>query len=148
LAREEKGERVIWVVGEEAWERIHSERLTALDASEIQVAVAPFNKEPGSANRSGVDWGVVLDVLASRGVKSIMVEGGAKVIMDLLREDNQRFINSVIITIAPVWLGAGGVVVAPPKKNLAEEVGRLKDVKWIPMGEDVVMAGKFKERCQ
>jgi 2,5-diamino-6-(ribosylamino)-4(3H)-pyrimidinone 5'-phosphate reductase len=95
------------------------------------------------AEGGGVNWGILLEGLAAGGVRSVMVEGGAKVIMDLLRKENQKFVNSVVVTVAPVWLGAGGVAVCPPRGKGRTEVGRLEGVRWLPMGEDVVMAGRF-----
>lgn len=98
----------------------------------------------------GVDWRLLLDHLAARGIRSVMVEGGARVIVDLLGEGNRGFVSSVVVTVAPVWLGEGGVVVSPPRPKGEEgrEVGRLVSVRWVPMGEDVVMAGRFAEGSQ
>lgn len=57
-------------------------------------------------------------------------------------------IDSVIVTIAPTWLGQGGVVVSPPRRWSADGIpipaARLKDVKWHPFGEDVVLCGKLQ----
>ncbi|KAI5949783.1 RIB7 [Candida theae] len=47
----------------------------------------------------GDNWGTIFDKLYELGIKSVMVEGGARVINDLLRED---IVDSVIITVAPV----------------------------------------------
>ncbi|RKF58390.1 2,5-diamino-6-ribosylamino-4-pyrimidinone 5'-phosphate reductase [Golovinomyces cichoracearum] len=89
----------------------------------------------------GICWIPVLVELAKRGISSLMVEGGATVLNDLLRKQNQHLLSTVIITIAPVYLGAGGVAVSPEKIANKKEVLRLQDVSWIQMGEDVVMAG-------
>ena len=93
----------------------------------------------------GVDWGVILMRMAETGIRSVMVEGGAMVINDLLREKNQKYISSVVVTIAPTYLGQGGVVVAPPRTTMDRNEVRLKDVKWLPLGQDVVMAGRNGE---
>jgi 2,5-diamino-6-(ribosylamino)-4(3H)-pyrimidinone 5'-phosphate reductase len=77
-----------------------------------------------------------------------MVEGGAKVIEDLLREENQKYVSSVIITTAPMWLGKGGVTVCPHRRAPHLEAGRPENVKWLLMGEDVVMAGSFETKAQ
>jgi 2,5-diamino-6-(ribosylamino)-4(3H)-pyrimidinone 5'-phosphate reductase len=77
-----------------------------------------------------------------------MVEGGAAVINSLMLPENLSLISSVIVTIAPTWLGKGGVVVSPNRRN--DESGsptiaaRLDRVKWYPLGEDVVLCGKMK----
>jgi 2,5-diamino-6-(ribosylamino)-4(3H)-pyrimidinone 5'-phosphate reductase len=136
LARDGMGQGPLWVMqrngGGDAVRRI-------LEAGGDSVVLGPGLRVADG----GVEWGVLLESLAARGIRSVMVEGGAKVIMDLLKEGNQRFVSSVIVTVAPVWLGEGGVTVRPPKREVGMEAGRLRGVKWLPMGEDVVMAGKF-----
>ncbi|KAK6499598.1 2,5-diamino-6-(ribosylamino)-4(3H)-pyrimidinone 5'-phosphate reductase [Arthrobotrys musiformis] len=80
-------------------------------------------------------------------IESLMVEGGANVINSLLEDEKSRgFVDNVIITIAPTWLGKGGVVVSPERRPNGEgqyTPPRLKEVKWIPMGDDVVLCGKL-----
>lgn len=96
------------------------------------------------------DWNLILNVLATReNIKSIMIEGGGSIINSLLSE--QRYtalIDSVIVTIAPTWLGQGGVVVSPERRvdehGYAIPASRLTDVKWYPFGEDVVLCGRIK----
>lgn len=89
-------------------------------------------------------------VLAEEGIRSVMVEGGAKVINDLLRPECQHFVNSVVITIAPVFLGKGSVTVSPEQEVDDCETGKiiqpmtsLKDVTWRDLERDVVMCGRF-----
>ncbi|KAL3425866.1 riboflavin-specific deaminase domain-containing protein [Phlyctema vagabunda] len=91
---------------------------------------------------SGIDWQTLLVNLAATGVRSIMIEGGAAVINDLLKEKNQKWISSVIVTIAPTYLGTGGVVVSPQRSDTAKNEARLTNVRWLPLGQDVVMTGK------
>ena len=94
------------------------------------------------ANRDdGVEWEKILTAMWDTGIRSVMIEGGATVINDLLRARNQHLITSVIVTIAPTYLGSGGVVVAPPRSISNENEARLSGVTWIPFGQDVVMAG-------
>lgn len=93
-------------------------------------------------------WETILSKLKEElGIESIMVEGGGNVINSILEdEENRRFVHNVIVTIAPTWLGKGGVVVSPERKsNVKGEYTppRLKEVKWIPMDEDVVLCGKL-----
>lgn len=139
LAREDKGNAPLWIFSDNETDRISNSR-NSKGLIEQGGGIQPC-VELRSGN--GVNWRTVLRGLASEGIKSVMVEGGAKVIEDLLQEKNQEFVSSVIVTIAPVWLGSGGVTVCPPRGSISREVGRLAGVKWIPMGEDVVMAGKF-----
>lgn len=94
-------------------------------------------------------WEAILEALAAEGVKSVMIEGGGKVINDLLHGDHLHLVNSVIVTVAPTYLGRGGVLVSPEPKHDAtgrpQPVLRFQNVKWQPLGEDVVMCAKVKE---
>jgi 2,5-diamino-6-(ribosylamino)-4(3H)-pyrimidinone 5'-phosphate reductase len=97
-----------------------------------------------NGERGRVEWREIVDVLAKEGIRSVMIEGGGAVINDLLSVENFGLVDSVIVTIAPVWLGKGGVLVCPDarvEEGLRVPVGRLRDVKWVPLGEDVVLCG-------
>lgn len=86
-------------------------------------------------------WGHILRALWEKGIESVMIEGGAGIINGMLAE-SRDLIDGIIVTIAPVWLGKGGVVVMPERKTQQKEAVRLKDVKWIPLGQDVVCCGR------
>jgi 2,5-diamino-6-(ribosylamino)-4(3H)-pyrimidinone 5'-phosphate reductase len=93
-----------------------------------------------------LDWNDILRFLANQKLGSVMVEGGGAVIQSLLSPRYLRLIDSVIITIAPTWLGRGGVT-AQPEERLDEQgkkvaVGRLQSTRWVPLGEDVVLCGR------
>jgi len=95
-----------------------------------------------------LQWSDILAVLFEEGIRSIMIEGGACVINSLLDPAHQSLIDSVIVTIAPTWLGQGGVVVSPPRVHdqggVAVPAARLSDVAWHPLGEDVVLCGRLE----
>ncbi|CAK7241006.1 MAG: 2,5-diamino-6-(ribosylamino)-4(3H)-pyrimidinone 5'-phosphate reductase [Sporothrix thermara] len=99
--------------------------------------------EPGFRFR----WEDVLSSVASNHLRSIMIEGGGSIINNLLAPENSSLVDSVIVTIAPTWLGRGGVVVSPDRvyddNNQATAVARLKDVKWQQLGDDVVLCGRL-----
>lgn len=94
------------------------------------------------------EWADVLAALKTEGIKSVMVEGGGEVINSLLVPAGNAFVDSVIVTIAPTWLGQGGVVVSPPRttdeSGLPAPPVRLTDVAWCPLGEDVVLCGRIQ----
>jgi 2,5-diamino-6-(ribosylamino)-4(3H)-pyrimidinone 5'-phosphate reductase len=94
-------------------------------------------------SEDGVEWEKILKAMWDNGIRSVMIEGGATVINDLLRARNQHLVTSVIVTVAPTYLGSGGVVVAPPRSVQDENEARLNGVTWIPFGQDVVMAGRL-----
>lgn len=104
-------------------------------------------RQAADNNRWRFDWGDVFSALGAEGLSSIMVEGGGQIINSLLNPRYHSLINAVIVTVAPTWLGQGGVVVSP--ERVQDEGGsplaaaRLSDVKWHPFGEDVVMCGRF-----
>lgn len=92
-------------------------------------------------------WEAILKALAAEGIKSVMIEGGGMVINDLLQPENANFISSVVVTVAPTYLGKGGVGVSPAPRH--DPTGRpqpaveFQGVKWQPLGKDVVMCGKL-----
>jgi len=95
-----------------------------------------------SQQHLSMKWNEILRMLRLEGIRSLMIEGGGHVINTLLNDEHQNYINSIILTIAPTWLGNGGVAISP----LLKEQLHLKDVRWLPLGEDVVMAARPIER--
>jgi 2,5-diamino-6-(ribosylamino)-4(3H)-pyrimidinone 5'-phosphate reductase len=92
---------------------------------------------------AGSSWHIILDALKKRGIQSVMIEGGGFVINDLLGPGPAySLINSVIVTIAPTWLGKGGVQVCPDGGSERLPMTRLQEVKWVPLGDDVVLCGR------
>ena len=95
-----------------------------------------------------LEWADVLKALAAEGLRSVMIEGGAGIINSLLLPQYSSLISSVIITIAPTWLGKGGVVISPERRLDTEgepiAAARLVQVEWHPFGKDVVLCGKVK----
>ncbi|RYO92192.1 hypothetical protein DL762_001758 [Monosporascus cannonballus] len=93
------------------------------------------------------DWRAILTAVREEGLRSIMIEGGGAVINSLLSAENNELVDSVILTIAPTWLGQGGVVVSPPRPPgdgvQSGPVARLTDTTWLPLGEDVVLCSRI-----
>lgn len=100
--------------------------------------------------QAGFNWEGMFRILYNEGIKSIMVEGGGLVLSELLKAQRTHLIDSLIVTIAPTFLGKAGVQVSPDS-NFAGEQGRpiasrVREVKWQPMGaEDVIMCGKIRQ---
>ena len=91
-------------------------------------------------------WPPILDALRRKGIKSVMIEGGAQIINDLLSQSD--LVDSVIVTIAPTWLGQGGLAVSPaPKIERSQRVNaaHLGETAWRQFGDDVVLCGKLKQ---
>ena len=109
-----------------------------------------IEEEGGGGRRPALTWDNIFGVLWEEGINSVMVEGGATVINDLLLLANEGLdvVDSVIVTVAPVWLGAGAVTVAPQRPvdvmNMRRVPGpRLTDVMWSQMGDDMVLCGRI-----
>ena len=96
---------------------------------------------PVVADAGRFRWADVLAAVGREGLGSIMIEGGGQIINSLLTPPDCGLVDSVIVTIAPTWLGQGGVVVSPPRTAAAPL--RLTEVSWHPLGEDVVLCGKI-----
>ncbi|KAI0192484.1 dihydrofolate reductase-like domain-containing protein [Astrocystis sublimbata] len=96
-----------------------------------------------SESTHALDWHAILAAVRREGLRSIMIEGGGEVINSLLGA-NATLVDSVIVTIAPTWLGQGGVTVCPPRTRGADApVARLSNTTWLPLGDDVVLCGKI-----
>ncbi|MCJ1339102.1 2,5-diamino-6-(ribosylamino)-4(3H)-pyrimidinone 5'-phosphate reductase [Bachmanniomyces sp. S44760] len=101
---------------------------------------------PSIHDTDRLEWRHILQALASEGIKSVMIEGGGTVINELLQAEHGHLIGSAVVTVAPTYLGAGGVAVCPAR-NMDETlqpmpVTRFTEVQWHPLGEDVVMCGR------
>ncbi|KAG8627474.1 hypothetical protein KVT40_004957 [Elsinoe batatas] len=97
---------------------------------------------------ASISWTSILVELSRRGMRSVMIEGGASVINALLAPMQSRLIDSVIVTIAPVWLGPDGLRVCPQREEEDErgklDVARLARTRWQQLGDDVVLCGLLK----
>ncbi|KAI4144638.1 MAG: hypothetical protein LQ340_006574 [Diploschistes diacapsis] len=121
-----------------------------VDQQKIETLKAHGGKYLGLTDydaRYRLSWASIFRALADAGIRSVMVEGGGIVINELLRPENVGLVNNVIVTIAPTYLGTGGVVVCPNRRidHLGTPIPalRFRDVRWQPLGEDVVMCGRL-----
>ncbi|KAK8850472.1 hypothetical protein IAR55_004390 [Kwoniella newhampshirensis] len=80
-------------------------------------------------------------VLGELGLRSVMIEGGSKVLSQFLsckdkREDGSPLVDSVVVTVAPTFIGDGvGVVPEGEDKGLPP----LRTLHTETMGKDAVM---------
>lgn len=137
-AREEQGKGP-WVLCA-AGCKYPPEQKAVLEESGGQVIEVPMSG-------SMMSWKDITFVLSQHGIRSLMVEGGGRVINQILRPENEDQVSAVIITIAPVFLGCGGTAVNPDRREGAEgqpiPSARLRDVIWQVMGEDAVLCGRL-----
>lgn len=154
-AREGNGKAPYIIVNASNAAAIDKERLRWLKEAGGRVfwmPELPSASGPQSSSSSQQDsrwgWGQILGFIKSEcKVDSLMIEGGGVVINSLLSSlENLKLINSVIITIAPVYLGQGGVNVSPAAQTgeSGQRVSavKFKEVQWNVLGNDVVMVAR------
>jgi 3,4-dihydroxy 2-butanone 4-phosphate synthase/GTP cyclohydrolase II len=117
-----------WVVTTPRADTLDERRIE--DAGGVVIRVA--------AGRDGrVDLAALLDALHERGIRSLMVEGGAAVITSFLSAD---LVDRVAITVAPVYVGGLNAV-----ENSVWVDGRLRPHLRNPIyervGRDLVLTG-------
>ncbi|CCH42742.1 5-amino-6-(5-phosphoribosylamino)uracilreductase [Wickerhamomyces ciferrii] len=93
--------------------------------------VIPLNLD----SNNKLKWEDIFLTLKINGIDSIMVEGGAKIINQLL--NSQGIVDSLIITIGPCFLGDQGVEVSPPQGV------KLRNVHWWKGVQDTVMCANL-----
>ncbi len=103
-------------------------------ARALQAAGAGLLPIPADAS-ARLHLPALLQALFERGIRSLMVEGGAGVITSFLREG---LADVVILTIAPFFVGGVNALTAP-----LPTMPRLKNVGMQPFGEDVVVWGEL-----
>jgi 2,5-diamino-6-(ribosylamino)-4(3H)-pyrimidinone 5'-phosphate reductase len=112
------------------------------------IKIVKEGAESLSGNRhDSMDWLDILRALKVEGINSVMIEGGATVINTLLQLPD--VVNAVIITIAPTWLGRGGVNVSPAAKShegVSSNAAWLQQTSWRQFGNDVVLCGRLSDR--
>lgn len=89
-------------------------------------------------------WEDVLKKLKAEGINSVMIEGGATVINALLARPD--LVDSVIVTIAPTWLGQGGLAACPSaatENGQRVNAARLAETAWRQFGADAVLCGRL-----
>lgn len=84
----------------------------------------------------------LLPYLASQGIRSLMVEGGAQVITSFYQ---QHLADQVVLTLAPVLVG-GLPAVTPlqPLGDIPEKLPRLTEHSSQWLGEDLIVWGKLR----
>jgi 2,5-diamino-6-(ribosylamino)-4(3H)-pyrimidinone 5'-phosphate reductase len=139
LAREGRA-KVPWVLHSSS---AYSKRISNPDWKYVAI---PDERPSELSDRDGgarLQWLSILSTLKRNGINSVMIEGGATIITDLL--EKPRLVDSVIVTIAPTWLGQGGVTVSPYPRvsgGIRVNAARLKHTAWRQFGEDAVVCGR------
>jgi 2,5-diamino-6-(ribosylamino)-4(3H)-pyrimidinone 5'-phosphate reductase len=82
-----------------------------------------------------LDLRELMEYLKQMGIKKVMVEGGATVITSFLNSD---FIDQVVVTIAPIFVG-GIPALTSPVFNI-----RIDEPHWQMIESDLVVWGTLK----
>lgn len=116
-----------------------SARFERLEAAGAQVLRLPCDGE------KGVSLAALLGALAERGLRSLMVEGGAQVITSFLC---RRLVDHVAVTIAPMFVGGLPALDALLPDGAASTDGteneafpRLRNLSYRWLGRDLVLQG-------
>ena len=82
----------------------------------------------------------LVERLRQLGIRSLMVEGGTKVISSFLREG---LVDSAVITITPAFVGGKHAVDALGLERM-EDFPRLSQAEWFAFGPDMVVCGDIE----
>ena len=107
------------------------ERIDALTRAGVTVLPCQLGSD------GKIDLPCLMRLLAERGVNSLMVEGGARVITSFIRA---RLVDQFIITIAPTLIGGLCVIDGPGLQSFAQL--RLEHVHYQHLGEDCILWAK------
>ena len=108
------------------------DRAKVLESTGVEVLKMPADP------RGRVDLPAMLNALASRGINSLMVEGGAQVITAFL---NARLVDELVLTLAPVFVGG---LRAVDSLLSGDSFPRLNVVSVEPCGPDWIIRGTFR----
>ena len=144
LASRNKG-KTPWLIHNPAELRQEDDPLQSFERVYVEDVSLQHATSSNTLSTGGkLEWSLILRKLKQKGIQSIMIEGGATIINDLLSQPG--LVDAVIVTIAPTWLGQGGVTVSPPPKTQdgrRVNTARLAETTWRQFGQDAVLCGKL-----
>ena len=107
--------------------------------SGVEVLVLPSSLD------GRVDLGSLLDELGTRGIATLLVEGGAGVITSMIRE---RRVSRLVVSIAPLVLGAGIEAVGELDILRLRDALSFRRASFSQMGPDVIFDGELEPRTE
>jgi GTP cyclohydrolase II len=87
-----------------------------------------------------LDLTIVLKEIAKMSVKSVMVEGGGRVITGFLRE---KLVDYAVVTLSPKWLGGFPVLQGVLGQNMTDLPG-LDKIRVETFGDDLILWGRVR----
>jgi GTP cyclohydrolase II len=115
-------------------ESADEERREALQRRGARLVACPLTDE------GKVDLYVAIRKLRAIGIRSLMIEGGARIISHVL---THRLADLAVITLCPVWLG--GLRLSESPLSRSSGWPGLEDPVYEPAGRDLIIWGKMKE---
>ena len=109
----------------------------ALDCKRIPAGVELL---PSELNEDGfLDLNMILNALFEKGIKSIMVEGGAKILESFAQSN---LVDCLCVTISPKILGKGGLT-ALSNINQRDNKFNLHSPHFFNLGSDCILLSKW-----
>lgn len=118
-----------------ATERADGARRRAATSAGVEVLIFPQTSD------GRVELGALLDELGSRGLESVLVEGGAGLITSMLREQRVR---RLVVSIAPLVLGAGIEAVGDLDVMRLRDALKFRRASFTQLGPDVLFDGELE----
>ena len=106
---------------------------------ELEAAGARVLRLPGRQKDGLIDLQALMDALFEDGVRSVMVEGGARVITELLAA---RLVDHVVLTIAPTLVGGLPALSGKNGSSNGVHFPRLQGLGYERAGEDLIVWGR------
>jgi len=110
---------------------IESSSKPSQNGSSHSAKILPIDPTPNGQ----VDLFALLKMLGQKGIRSIMVEGGAQVISSFL---NAQLVDQLVITIAPTFVGGLSAI----GQGTLPSNARLDHPSYTPIGDDLVLWGQ------
>ena len=110
-------------------------------ASEIHALGAAIVRLPACSNGSGIDLTRLLAELGSRGIASLLVEGGKGIITSLLAA---RAVDRLIVVTAPKIIGKGTEAIGDLGITQLSEALTFASVSIRRLGDDVIFDGRLR----
>ena len=121
--------RLPWIV---TGPKVNAAKRMALQDKGVSVLALPLD----AAGR--VTLPALLAVLRARGVRRLMVEGGAAVLTSFLVG---RWVDFLAVTVSPLLVG-GLHALTDPLASTETALPRLRNPQWVQMGPDLVIWGE------
>ena len=132
--------RAARVLNESAWTVVvTTARSSTAGRLELERRGVAVPVVPGGA--AGVDLGAALAVIRDMGLRSVLVEGGARVITSMLAGG---VVDRVIVSVAPTFIGRGRDAVGDLGVGRISDGLRLEDTTVHRVGSDLLISGDLR----